>query len=277
MAAEIIVTADDAGYCEGIDRAISNLAREGPLTRAAAFSNYATDTDSQNELTTNITVGLHYNLSSGVPVCPKSLVPTLTKADGRFYEPREYISQDFDDEQAVRDAIETFINKDFENYRVKDIRTELKHQLQQFKSVFGIPPDFGCVHHNLGRFDKVWQPLERLPSAPTPRMRQLEVGTISDVVSTFVQNSASVQDGIDRFRSMIVNAIRTGLETDTPIEIVCHPSTDTNRLDAFTVYTDGRVTEYKALQSSTISNIFDQGERVGDKWRFKEVPNIKDA
>jgi hypothetical protein len=76
---------------------------------------------------------------------------------------------------------------------------------------------------------------------------------------------------------MILNAIRTGLETDSPVEIVCHPSTDTDRLDTFTVYTGGRVIEYQVLQSSTILAIFEQGERVGNKWRFEEVPNINNA
>lgn len=277
MPAEIIVTADDAGYCDAIDRAITTLARDGPVTRAAAFSNYVSTDDNRDELTADIPLGLHFNISSGTPISPLSQIPTLTGSDGRFHEPRKYLTRDFGREQTVRDAIQTFIDEDFDDYRRQDIRTELERQLERFESVFETRPGFGSVHHNLGRFPKVWQAIERIQSAPTPRMKQLEDGIIADVFSTFVQNSASIQESINRFRSMIVDAVRTGLETDVPIEIVCHPSADTDRLDAFTVYTGGRVIEYQVLQSTAISRLFDQGERVDDKWRFEHVPTLNDA
>lgn len=273
MPAEIIVTADDAGYCDAIDRAITKLARDGPVTRASVFSNYASTEAECGELTAEIPLGLHFNISSGAPISPASQIPTLTGPDGRFHEPRKYITRDFDGEQDIRDAIKTFTEEDFDGYRRQAIRTELEQQLEQFEAVFGHCPEFSSVHHNLGRFPKVWQAMERVESAPKPRMKQLEDGELGEVFSTFVRNTAIKRDAERKFRSMIIDAIESGLDSSSgPFEIVCHPSMGVDGLNDFTVYREGRVTEYHILKSDTIMEIFEQAKRRDDAWLFEDAP-----
>jgi len=83
---QLIVNADDFGISEGVNRGIVEAHRQGILTSTTLMANMpafeqAIALSSENP---DLGVGIHLNLTAGVPLLPTSEVSTLVSEDGRF-------------------------------------------------------------------------------------------------------------------------------------------------------------------------------------------------
>ena len=83
----LIINADDLGWTRGISDGIFLAHRQGLVTSASLMVNqpaseYALVLASQNP---RLAVGVHLNLSDGVPTLPPCQVPSLVNRDGKFY------------------------------------------------------------------------------------------------------------------------------------------------------------------------------------------------
>ncbi len=82
----LIVNADDFGLSEGVNRAIFEAHRRGMLTSTTVMANMPAFQAAAQLSVENPTlaVGVHLNLSTGMPVLPPSQVPTLVNQEGRL-------------------------------------------------------------------------------------------------------------------------------------------------------------------------------------------------
>jgi len=82
----LIVNADDFGYTPGVNRAIVDALRTGIVTSTSLMANGAAFGDAVERARQNpdLDVGCHLNLVEGMPLSPRSQIPHLVKADGRF-------------------------------------------------------------------------------------------------------------------------------------------------------------------------------------------------
>jgi hopanoid biosynthesis associated protein HpnK len=82
----LIVNADDLGWTAGVNRGIAEAHRNGIVTSTSLLSN-GTAFEQGVEMaraTPGLGVGVHLNLSDGVPVAPPELVTSLLNDDGVF-------------------------------------------------------------------------------------------------------------------------------------------------------------------------------------------------
>jgi hypothetical protein len=84
----VIITADDFGASENINREIRLAARAGVITAISAMTNFP---DSLAELEAIsreyplVGIGVHLNITTGKPILPPGEVPSLVTKEGNFY------------------------------------------------------------------------------------------------------------------------------------------------------------------------------------------------
>jgi len=129
----LIINADDFGYSEEITLAIKEASEHGLLTSTSLivnkdFSGQALDLARKIR---DVSVGIHFNLDDGKPLCPPEQVPTLVNEQGQFYDGKTFRSR-------------LFLGK----IRLLEIYRELEAQLTKFLS-FGTRPSHVDFHHHL--------------------------------------------------------------------------------------------------------------------------------
>lgn len=128
-----IITADDYGMCAVVDRAIEDCARAGLLSSTNVIVNQE-DLDSAKYLRRDfprMSVGLHWNVTDGIPVNDKSKVASLLNpTTGQFW--------------GVSDFIRRFKKGDILK---EELRLELVSQYNVFELICG-KPDYWNVHMN---------------------------------------------------------------------------------------------------------------------------------
>lgn len=82
----MVINADDFGISDGVTRGIVEAHRGGAVTAASMFANapgFTAAVQAARELP-RLDLGLHFNLTVGVPVAPPAQVSSLCGAGGRF-------------------------------------------------------------------------------------------------------------------------------------------------------------------------------------------------
>ena len=80
---KVIITADDYGMCDIVDKAIDAGIENGIITSTNVLLNM----DSLENAKTlrkrypNVSVGIHWNVTTGKPVCDPEQVPSLVDAE----------------------------------------------------------------------------------------------------------------------------------------------------------------------------------------------------
>lgn len=89
---KVIITADDYGMCDIVDKAIDAGIENGIITSTNVLLNM----DSLENAKTlrkrypNVSVGIHWNVTTGKPVCDPEQVPSLVDAEGNFWPINEF-------------------------------------------------------------------------------------------------------------------------------------------------------------------------------------------
>ena len=130
---QFIITADDYGMCSIVDKAIDDCASAGLLTSTNVLVNQD-DLEAAKTLRNrfpNVSVGMHWNVTDGKPVCNKNEVSSLINPQ----------TQEFWN-------VSTFIKK-FKNEEIskKELRKELLAQYDIFYELCGTA-DYWNVHMN---------------------------------------------------------------------------------------------------------------------------------
>lgn len=127
---KIIITADDYGMSKGVNQAIDAGIEYGLITSTNVMTNMDYYTEAEKLRDKNVSVGIHWTVSAGKPVCSPDEIKTLVDKEGNFYSYPEFRKR----------------------YREKmisdnDIAKELKAQYERFVKVCG-EPDYWNTHQN---------------------------------------------------------------------------------------------------------------------------------
>ena len=89
---KIIITADDYGMCDVVDKAIDAGIENGVITTTNVMLNMETLHNAKNlrQRYPHISVGVHWNVTTGKPVSDPQDIPTLVDENGDFWTIREF-------------------------------------------------------------------------------------------------------------------------------------------------------------------------------------------
>jgi len=129
----LIVNADDFGLTGGVSRGILHAYRLGIVTSTTLLVTRPLDPSLLEELRdSGIGVGLHLNLTLGVPLSPPARVPSLVDGEGQFLRDARAVA-----ERATGD----------------EARIELGAQIDAFRRIMGRFPTHLDSHHHVGRHE----------------------------------------------------------------------------------------------------------------------------
>jgi predicted glycoside hydrolase/deacetylase ChbG (UPF0249 family) len=134
----LIVNADDLGWTEGVNRGIAEAHRHGIVTSASLLANGAAFASGVElaRTTPGLGVGIHLNLSDGVPVADRELVTTLLNDRGELEGKPESLLLKLARRSVLLDEVER--EWDAQIQKVRDVGIEPTH-LDAHKHVQMLP------------------------------------------------------------------------------------------------------------------------------------------
>lgn len=143
---KIIVTADDYGMCDVVDKAIDAGIENGVVTTTNVMLNMETLHNAKDLRARypHISVGVHWNVTTGKPICNKEDIPTLVNDDGNFW------------------PISTFKKRYSKGLIVpEDLEKELEAQYTLFEQTCG-KADYWNTHENSSLHTKAFKVFEKV-------------------------------------------------------------------------------------------------------------------
>lgn len=230
---QLIVAADDFGLTDGVSSGIAEAIAAGVVTCTGAMvalpgaadrvaRHYAPSLGGR--------VGLHLQLSDGVPCAPPSAVPSLVDASGRF---------------AARSDASRARNGD-------EIAIEWQAQLARLRTC-GIDAAHVDSHHHVHRWPAAVHPyaaLARDAKVPArggdPAVRRALIDAGVPVAAWLDTTWFGGALTIDRFLAIVARAFAI-VRGDGPVEVMCHPGRSDAELRALSPYADEREQELRVL------------------------------
>jgi chitin disaccharide deacetylase len=265
---EVIITADDFGMCQDVDDAIIDLIEFGTLTTTNVLTNMETLSNAKilRENYKHVSVGIHWNVTTGRPISDVSEISTLVNEDGEFYPLNEFK-----------------IRMNSGKINANHMKIELENQYKLFKQYCG-EPDYWNTHENsvlnkkaysvfsevaqhLGikstrNFQRVYVDYDTIKGLR--KIREILVKNYTDIwFGRIIRNKFSMPDGrLINFNSkykLNVDRLRYALESTRKrtIEIVIHPSR-TAIHPLFGNISEERVSEYNFFMSLDVKTIFNE-------------------
>ncbi len=137
---KLIITADDYGMCESVNRAIDECIKAKVVLSTNVMTNmeYASEAATLKEKFPYASIGLHYNFTVGKPISPIEKVKSLVNDKGEFLSFKE-----------IREKCK---NK---SYNFDELRCEMKAQHKHFLEICG-EPDYWNTHENVHVYPKLY-------------------------------------------------------------------------------------------------------------------------
>jgi hypothetical protein len=152
----LIVNADDFGLTPGVSRGILEAHRRGIVTSTTALVGLPGHPDLEAEAAASgLGVGLHANLTWGVPVAGAAAVPSLVDGDGRFHR----------DPAVVADRAQP-----------DEVRREAEAQIEAFERRFGRLPTHLDSHHHVHRLPRLMDAIMSVALAARLPLRSQDAG-----------------------------------------------------------------------------------------------------
>lgn len=138
---KLIITADDYGMCDSVNRAIEACAAAGVVLSTNVMPNMACAEEAARfrEKYPNVSVGIHYNFTVGKPITPVSKVPSLVDENGVFLSYKK-----------IREKCKA------KTYNFDEIKIEMKAQYERYISICG-QPDYWNTHENVHVYPGLYQ------------------------------------------------------------------------------------------------------------------------
>lgn len=142
---KIIVTADDYGMCDVVDTAIEAGIENGVITTTNVMTNMESLSNAKNlrERYPNISVGIHWNVTTGTPILSPEEIPTLVNGKS-FYTLSEF------KKRYSKGLIDP-----------QDLEKELEAQYALFEQTCG-KPDYWNTHENSSLQVKAFKVFEKV-------------------------------------------------------------------------------------------------------------------
>lgn len=142
---KIIITADDYGMCDAVDTAIDQGVENGIITTTNVMTNMESLDNAKNlrERYPHISVGIHWNVTTGTPILPPNKIPTLVNGKS-FYTLSEF------KKRYSKGLIDP-----------QDLEKELEAQYTLFEQMCGTP-DYWNTHENSSLCVKAFKVFEKV-------------------------------------------------------------------------------------------------------------------
>jgi predicted glycoside hydrolase/deacetylase ChbG (UPF0249 family) len=190
----LIINADDFGYSEEITLGIAEAIQSGPVTSTSLMVNqdYSQQALQSARQIKDASVGIHFNLDDGRPLCTPQQVPTLVDEQGRFHDGKTFRKRVFSGKISL-----------------KEIYRELEAQLAEFLS-FGIRPSHIDFHHHLHLCYPVLEvALQMANDFGIKRMRTVRLYRLYAGNGSFFDYSRWRKSAVDFYRSWLHNQIQS--------------------------------------------------------------------
>lgn len=262
---KIIITADDYGMCKEVDEAIDKGLENGFITTTNVMVNMETLENAAylRKKFPDISVGIHWNVTTGLPICNAEEIPSLVDKSGRFWSINEFKKLYF---QGKIDPI--------------DLEKELESQYALFIKVCG-KPDYWNTHENSSLSIKAFSVFRKVAlrhGIPATRNFQrvyfdkINLGVKTEVREFLVKNFFDVwfkhiKKDFSMPTARIVSfgkvsktkddVLLTALKNDGRdcIEVVFHPATTSDNALFGNISTE-RVLEYEFVCSKQVKERF---------------------
>jgi predicted glycoside hydrolase/deacetylase ChbG (UPF0249 family) len=245
----LIVNADDLGLCAGVDTGILETIREGIVTSVSLLVNPPHATELAPFVEAAVSVGLHLNLTLGLPCSPADGLRCLVDQGGRF-------RTDGHEQLSELDAAE--------------VRRELGAQVERFRELTGRHPSHLDFHKHLHRRDdamleigielarETGVPLRCVNEPMRERCRAAGCATTDHFIGDV---RPAPYWTLERLRSELA-ALPPGIT-----EMMCHPGRDVGAIEGLW-YLAERQTERETLISAEARELLDGIELTS----FLEAP-----
>lgn len=255
---KLIVTADDYGMCDAVDKAIDAGIENGVITTTNVMVNMETLSNARNlrERYPHISVGVHWNVTTGKPISDPKEIPTLVDKNGMFW------------------SIGNFKKRYSKGLiSANDLEKELETQYSLFEQTCG-KADYWNTHENSSLHTKAFKVFEKVAKRHDIKatrtfqrvyfdkfglgfkteVREFLVKNFfqlwfTKIRKTFVMPTARVVS-FDRVSKTEGDILLNALKKDGRdlIEVVFHPAT-TAESEYFGNISTERVEEYKFVSS----------------------------
>lgn len=264
----LIITADDYGMCQSVNRATDACMSEGIVTSTNVMTNmdFAHEAKKLRSEFPNVSVGVHFTLTAGKSVLPAEKVSSLLESDGTFHSYKRFR--------------ELYKQGKIKN---EEILAEITAQYEKFLDICG-KPDYWNTHQNVhvafGLFDLFSKKAmefgidkmrshQRIYVKPSGKSTMTLKWRILNPIKTVIinhwqnnQNSHNMKstqglivclNSDDRLNSkyMFANISWDGKSFG---ELVVHPADDVDCV-YFGQITDKRIKEYKQFTDKNLKNI----------------------
>lgn len=269
MEHKLIITADDYGMCESVNRAIDACIEAKVVLSTNVMTNmeYAYEARELKRKFPYASVGLHYNFTVGKPICKIDDVRSLVDEDGYFLSYKK-----------IREKCKNH------TYNFDEITREMKAQYLRYVEICG-EPDYWNTHENVHVYLEIYQlfrdvSLEMgihkmrshqrifVPSS-TGHSDKSITWTLTNPIKQIMLNSwqvGSMKKGVYSPNGLLVRMNEDDKlnldylfrnikwKNNQVAEIAIHPSIDGNN-KYFGEITELRVKEYKCFSSSEVLQI----------------------
>ena len=274
MKHKLIITADDYGMCESVNRAIDACIEQKVVLSTNVMTNMdcADQAAVLKEKFPYVSVGLHYNFTVGKPISPADKVRSLINDDGTFLSYPQ-----------IRAKCKNG------TYNFEEAACEMKAQYERYLEICGAP-DYWNTHENVHVYPKVYQLFRDLsldfgikkmrshqrvfiPAATGKKDKSLKWLLAEPVKQMMLNNwqSGSRRLGVTAPDGILVRMneedklsvpymlSHISWKKNSIAELAIHPSTDGNN-PYFGEITDQRVKEYELFSDAAVLEIAEQNE-----------------
>jgi len=233
MTKRLIVNADDCNLTDGVTGAILDCHDHGILSSTTWMANLPAKPAHVRKVSARkkLGVGIHLNLTLGVPVSESTVIPSLLSEEGRFRRVHLQLSN-------LPSAA--------------DVRMEYKAQIERFRKIFGRLPTHLDTHHQVHDhpfFLTVVIQTAGFFDLPIRRSKLFDDKIAYDFQA---QSPDSVLGDLNPAgywrKESLLSTLRT-LKEGTH-EIMCHPGKVDQDLKALSSFTRGRDDEWRLFRQS---------------------------
>lgn len=141
MRHKLIITADDYGMCESVNKAIDECISAKVVCSTNVMTNMrcAEEAKDLKKKFPYVSVGLHYNFTVGKPILPPEKIPSLVNDNGEFLD--------------YNDIRKRCKNK---TYNYDEITAEMEAQYNRYVDICG-EPDYWNTHENVHVYPGLYQ------------------------------------------------------------------------------------------------------------------------
>ncbi|KXG78437.1 Carbohydrate deacetylase [Fervidicola ferrireducens] len=230
---KLIVNADDLGLTPGINKAILKGITEGIITDTTVMVNMPAASEALDIARKFFPdrIGIHLNLTCGLPVLDPADIPSLVDESGRFYRRRGIL---------------------MEKASPEEIEKELRAQVEKFLNS-GLEPSHLDCHHHLHLHPVVAKIVAKLAVELDVPVRALDIQTKTYFKSCGVKTPDHFSMDFYGEKATFENLMSI-LEAyeDGTMEIMTHPGYCDSKLSEVSTYTYFRENELQILTSPIV-------------------------